>query len=221
MKKTAMISIAAVVATALVLTGVYLAWRTYTLSTGMSHSSSSGREATEEERLEKLEKRYDKASGYEYMALAYYEDGLSGANAVRDAYIPYEKNYKQRELRSAYGYAHGVGVKQYMKKGSSAVEINRELQEEVVKRLEKEGKEHVLAGAMVTYDNDTVALTNLYYTDEEKAMRTMFVYTDIRDNGKAYLCAEIDINPAKFDDQSEGLLKEMDRVFAFNLSQLY
>ncbi len=176
---------------------------------------------TETEKMQKLQQVYKKAPEYHYIGLAYYEDGFSEEGVLRDAYIPYEENYVQRDVYSVYGYAHGVGVRQHMKQSTTAIEANKLLVDEFVDKIKNSYGSTPIMISSKTFDNDTIAVTIMNYLDDQKRPVDVFLYTDIRDNGKAYLCAEITVTPLAFDDKSNELLKEMDDIFGLTVSKMY
>ncbi len=194
---------------------------TVILAAGCLYNGNADRTTpTDAVNLEALQKLYKKAPEYEYMALAYYKDGFSGDDMVRDAYIPYEENYVQTDENSVYGRAHGIGIRQHIKQGKPASEVNKILADEFVKKLESENISDYEMGASESFDNDTIATTIATYTNLKNEKIHTILYTDIRDNGNAYLCAEIEINPAEFDSESKALLKEVEDVFGMNFSRM-
>ena len=144
-----------------------------------------------------------------------------GGDLLRNGYVPYEENYKQEDIYSLQGSAHGVSVRVYIKQADTALEANEEMIEEFNQKASEKNYTDVLFGETYTADENTIAIKTVKYLNEKGQPVSAFLYSDIRDEGKAYLCAEIDVNEAEFDDQSEELLEELDVVFGFNISETF
>ncbi len=172
-------------------------------------------------KLELMQQLYKKAPEYEHTAIGFYEDGFSDSGMVRDGYVPYEEDYTQEDLYSLYGYAHGIGVRLHMKQIDSASEANTILVGEFKEKLLARGIDSFAVEGTTNANNDTTVLTNGAYSDEEGKNIDVYLYSDIRDGGKAYMCAEIEVNTSAFDEYSQELLKEVDDVFACNISSFY
>ncbi len=180
-------------------------------------STAAGNEdATEDSILASLQSMYGKAPEYEYMALGYYQD-LFRPDMVRDGYVPYEENYVQERTDSLQGKAHGISIRLHMTEANGATAANEELKQDYVKQLEERGLVYE-TDEITSYDNDTLAICPVAYMDENEHPVITFLYTDIRDNGAAYMCAEIEFHTAEFDDVTTLMLPEVEDVFAVNFS---
>lgn len=177
--------------------------------------------STDTQKLELLQQLYHKAPDFNHIAIGAYEDGFSGGDLLRNGYVPYEENYKQEDIYSLHGSAHGVSVRVYIKQADTALEANEEMIEEFNQKASEKNYTDVLFGETYTADENTIAIKTVKYLNEKGQSVSAFLYSDIRDEGKAYLCAEIDVNEAEFDDQSEELLEELDVVFGFNISETF
>lgn len=177
--------------------------------------------STDTQKLELLQQLYHKAPDFNHIAIGAYEDGFSGGDLLRNGYVPYEENYKQEDIYSLQGSAHGVSVRVYIKQADTALEANEKMIEEFNQKASEKNYTDVLFGETYTADENTIAIKTVKYLNEKGQPVSAFLYSDIRDEGKAYLCAEIDVNEAEFDDQSEELLKELDVVFGFNISEAF
>ncbi len=177
--------------------------------------------STDTQKLELLQQLYHKAPDFNHIAIGAYEDGFSGGDLLRNGYVPYEENYKQEDIYSLQGSAHGVSVRVYIKQADTALEANEEMIEEFNQKASEKNYTDVLFGETYTADENTIAIKTVKYLNEKGQSVSAFLYSDIRDEGKAYLCAEIDVNEAEFDDQSEELLEELDVVFGFNISETF
>lgn len=173
------------------------------------------------QKLEVLEQVYHKAPNFNHIAIGAYEDGFSEGDLLRDGYVPYEENYKQEDIHSLHGSAHGVSVHVHMKQMDTALAANEKMIEEFKSTASEKNYTDVQFGETITADNDTIVIKPVAYLNEKKQPISAFLYTDIRDGGKAYLCAQIDINEAEFDNQTEELLNELDVVFGFNVSKSF
>ena len=177
--------------------------------------------STDTQKLELLQQLYHKAPDFNHIAIGAYEDGFSEGDLLRNGYVPYEENYKQEDIYSLHGSAHGVSVRVYIKQADTALEANEEMIEEFNQKASEKNYTDVLFGETYTADENTIAIKTVKYLNEKGQSVSAFLYSDIRDEGKAYLCAEIDVNEAEFDDQSEELLEELDVVFGFNISETF
>ena len=177
--------------------------------------------STDTQKLELLQQLYHKAPDFNHIAIGAYEDGFSGGDLLRNGYVPYEENYKQEDIYSLQGSAHGVSVRVHIKQADTALEANEEMIEEFNQKASEKNYTDVLFGETYTADENTIAIKTVKYLNEKGQSVSAFLYSDIRDEGKAYLCAEIDVNEAEFDDQSEELLEELDVVFGFNISETF
>lgn len=177
--------------------------------------------STDTQKLELLQQLYHKAPDFNHIAIGAYEDGFSEGDLLRNGYVPYEENYKQEDIYSLHGSAHGVSVRVYIKQADTALEANEEMIEEFNQKASEKNYTDVLFGETYTADENTIAIKTVKYLNEKGQPVSAFLYSDIRDEGKAYLCAEIDVNEAEFDDQSEELLEELDVVFGFNISETF
>ena len=177
--------------------------------------------STDTQKLELLQQLYHKAPDFNHIAIGAYEDGFSEGDLLRNGYVPYEENYKQEDIYSLHGSAHGVSVRVYIKQADTALEANEKMIEEFNQKASEKNYTDVLFGETYTADENTIAIKTVKYLNEKGQPVSAFLYSDIRDEGKAYLCAEIDVNEAEFDDQSEELLKELDVVFGFNISEAF
>ncbi|MGP1376395.1 MAG: hypothetical protein ACTTKS_02295 [Bulleidia sp.] len=177
--------------------------------------------STDTQKLELLQQLYHKAPDFNHIAIGAYEDGFSGGDLLRNGYVPYEENYKQEDIYSLHGSAHGVSVRVYIKQADTALEANEKMIEEFNQKASEKNYTDVLFGETYTADENTIAIKTVKYLNEKGQSVSAFLYSDIRDEGKAYLCAEIDVNEAEFDDQSEELLEELDVVFGFNISETF
>ena len=177
--------------------------------------------STDTQKLELLQQLYHKAPDFNHIAIGAYEDGFSGGDLLRNGYVPYEENYKQEDIYSLQGSAHGVSVRVYIKQADTALEANEKMIEEFNQKASEKNYTDVLFGETYTADENTIAIKTVKYLNETGQSVSAFLYSDIRDEGKAYLCAEIDVNEAEFDDQSEELLEELDVVFGFNISETF
>ncbi len=177
--------------------------------------------STDTQKLELLQQLYHKAPDFNHIAIGAYEDGFSGGDLLRNGYVPYEENYKQEDIYSLQGSAHGVSVRVHIKQTDTALEANEKMIEEFNQKASEKNYTDVLFGETYTADENTIAIKTVKYLNEKGQPVSAFLYSDIRDEGKAYLCAEIDVNEAEFDDKSEELLKELDVVFGFNISALF
>ncbi len=177
--------------------------------------------STDTQKLELLQQLYHKAPDFNHIAIGAYEDGFSGGDLLRNGYVPYEENYKQEDIYSLQGSAHGVSVRVYIKQADTALEANEKMIEEFNQKASEKNYTDVLFGETYTADENTIAIKTVKYLNEKGQSVSAFLYSDIRDEGKAYLCAEIDVNEAEFDDQSEELLEELDVVFGFNISETF
>ena len=166
--------------------------------------------------LESLQKAYGKAPEYEYMALGYYQD-LFRSDMVRDGYVPYEENYVQERTDSIRGKAHGISIRLHMAEASGATAAAETLKQDYFKRLEERDLVYE-TDEITSYDNDTLAICPVAYMDENEHPVITFLYTDIRDNGAAYMCAEIEFYTAEFDDTTVLMLPEVEDIFALNFS---
>lgn len=166
--------------------------------------------------LESLQKAYGKAPEYEYMALGYYQD-LFRSDMVRDGYVPYEENYVQERTDSIRGKAHGISIRLHMAEASGATAAAETLKQDYFKRLEERYLVYE-TDEITSYDNDTLAICPVAYMDENEHPVITFLYTDIRDNGAAYMCAEIEFYTAEFDDTTVLMLPEVEDIFALNFS---
>ena len=177
--------------------------------------------STDTQKIELLQQLYHKAPDFNHIAIGAYEDGFSAGDLLRNGYVPYEENYKQEDIYSLQGSAHGVSVRVYIKQADTALEANEEMIEEFNQKASEKNYTDVLFGETYTADENTIAIKTVTYLNEKGQSVSAFLYSDIRDEGKAYLCAEIDVNEAEFDDQSEELLEELDVVFGFNISETF
>ena len=176
---------------------------------------------TDTQKIELLQRLYHKAPDFNHIAIGAYEDGFSEGDLLRDGYVPYEENYKQEDVYFLHGSAHGVSVRVHIKQTDTALTANEKLIEEFNQKSSEKNYTDVLFGETYTADGNTIAIKTVEYLNEKKQPVTTFLYSDIRDGGKAYLCAQIDVNTAKFDDKTNELLKELDVVFGFNISELF
>ena len=160
---------------------------------------------TDTQKIELLQQLYHKAPDFNHIAIGAYEDGFSEGDLLRDGYVPYEENYKQEDVYFLHGSAHGVSVRVHIKQTDTALTANEKLIEEFNQKSSEKN----------------YAIKTVEYLNEKKQPVTTFLYSDIRDGGKAYLCAQIDVNTAKFDDKTNELLKELNVVFGFNISELF
>lgn len=168
--------------------------------------------------LASLQGMYGKAPEYEYMALGYYQD-LFRSDMVRDGYVPYEENYVQERTDSLQGKAHGISIRLHMTEASGATAASEGLKQDYLKRLEEQNLVYE-TDEITSYDNDTLAICPVAYMDENEHPIITFLYTDIRDNGAAYMCAEIEFHTAEFDDVTTLMLSEVEDVFAVNFSSI-
>lgn len=212
MKKTTMI----VVVLSVLVMGAMLFGLTQILK-APTHTETS----EDTQKIEVLQQVYHKAPNFEYIAIGAYEDGFSEGDLVRDGYVPYEENYKQEDIYSLHGSAHGVSVRVHMKQMDTALAANEKMIEEFKSKASEQNYSDFQFGDTYTADNDTIVIKKVDYLNEKKQPISAFLYTDIRDEGKAYLCAQIDINRAEFDDKTEELLEELDVVFGFNISKSF
>lgn len=166
--------------------------------------------------LASLQSLYGKAPEYENMALGYYQD-LFRPDMVRDGYVPYEENYVQERTDSLQGKAHGISIRLHMAEASGATDANETLRQTYLQQLEDRNLSPE-ADEITSYDNDTLAICPVAYLDENENPVITFLYTDIRDNGAAYMCAEIEFHAAEFDDVTALMLPEVEDVFAVNFS---
>ena len=176
---------------------------------------------TDTQKIELLQQLYHKAPDFNHIAIGAYEDGFSEGDLLRDGYVPYEENYKQEDVYFLHGSAHGVSVRVHIKQTDTALTANEKLIEEFNQKSSEKNYTDVLFGETYTADENTIAIKTVKYLNEKGQSVSAFLYSDIRDEGKAYLCAEIDVNEAEFDDQSEELLEELDVVFGFNISETF
>ena len=177
--------------------------------------------STDTQKIEVLQQLYHKAPDFNHIAIGAYEDGFSAGDLLRSGYVPYEENYKQEDIYSLQGSAHGISVCVHIKQADTALAANEKMIEEFKQKASKKNYTDVLFGETYTADENTIAIKTVQYLDEKKQPVSAFLYSDIRDEGKAYLCAEIDVNEAEFDDKTEELLKELDVVFGFNISESF
>lgn len=173
------------------------------------------------QKIEVLQELYHKAPDFNHIAIGAYEDGFSAGDLLRNGYVPYEENYKQEDAYSLHGNAHGISVRVHIKQADTALEANEKMIEEFKQKASEKNYTDVLFGETYTADENTIAIKTVQYLNEKKQPVSAFLYSDIRDEGKAYLCAEIDVNEAEFDDKTEELLKELDVVFGFNISESF
>ena len=182
---------------------------------------TSNKASTDTQKIELLQQLYHKAPDFNHMAIGAYEDGFSAGDLLRNGYVPYEENYKQEDIYSLRGSAHGISVCVHIKQADTALAANEKMIEEFKQKASKKNYTDVLFGETYTADENTIAIKMVQYLNEKKQPVSAFLYSDIRDEGKAYLCAEIDVNEAEFDDKTEELLKELDVVFGFNISESF
>ena len=198
MKKTTMI----VVVLSVLVMGAMLFGLTQILK-APTHTETS----EDTQKIEVLQQVYHKAPNFEHIAIGAYEDGFSEGDLVRDGYVPYEENYKQEDIYSLHGSAHGVSVRVHMKQMDTALAANEKMIEEFKSKASEQNYSDFQFGDTYTADNDTIVIKKVDYLNEKKQPISAFLYTDI--------------NEAEFDDKTEELLEELDVVFGFNISKSF
>lgn len=168
--------------------------------------------------LEILQGLYAKAPEYEYMAIGYYQDPFH-PDMVRDGYVPYEENYLQESMNSLQGRAHGINIRLHMTAANSATPANDEIRQAYLEQLDSRNLAYETSET-ASYDNDTLAICLLAYLDENENPIIALLYTDVRDDGTIYMCAEIEFHTAEFDDVTMLMLPEMEDVYALNFSDI-
>lgn len=166
-----------------------------------------------------LQQLYDKAPGYQYLALGYYRD-LDNPTMVRDGYVPFAENFVQEDTGFLKSAAHGVSIRLYMVKADNATNANKECVFIYNENLKARGISAEFQDAL-SFDNDTLALSIAVYQDENEETIVAFLYSDIRDNGTVYMCAEIEMNETEFDDSTLALVEEMDDAYSMTFSSMF
>lgn len=181
-------------------------------------SVSDEQEAQGEPDAEALQRLYEKADEYEYMALGYYQD-MDDPTMIRDGYVPFEDGYVQESAEYLESEAHGVGIRVFMVGKSSATEANEELTRIYTDQLKTRGI-NAQFGETESYDNDTIAICLAAYQNEDGEEINTVLYSDIRDDGNVYMCAEIELNKAKYDDVTPDLLEEVSDAYGMDISAI-
>lgn len=163
-----------------------------------------------------LQQLYSKADEYEYMALGYYQD-FKDPTMIRDGYVPYDENYVQESTEYLKSEAHGISIRLFMVEGKDATVANEKLIDIYKEQLEARGISAQF-GEIQTYDNNTIAICQVMYENEEGEAVTTILYSDIRDDGTVYMCAEIEFNKGKYDDVTPDLLEEVGDAYGMDLS---
>ena len=166
-----------------------------------------------------LQQLYAKAYEYEYMALGYYQDP-DDPTSVRDGYVPFDENYRQESTEYLKSGAHGVSIRLYMVRANNATDANAECSRIYKEQLEGRGIDAEFYDAM-SFDNDTLALGLCTYQNEKDESVTAFLYSDIRDDGTMYMCAEIEMNEAEFDEETPAVVNEIDDAYGMTFSAMF
>lgn len=166
-----------------------------------------------------LQQLYAKAYEYEYMALGYYQDP-DDPTSVRDGYVPFDENYRQESTEYLKSSAHGVSIRLYMVRANNATDANAECSRIYKEQLEGRGIDAEFYDAK-SFDNDTLALGLCTYQNENDEPVTAFLYSDIRDDGTMYMCAEIEMNEAEFDEETPALVNEIDDAYGMTFSAMF
>lgn len=166
-----------------------------------------------------LQQLYARANGYEYMALGYYQDP-DDPTSVRDGYVPFDENYRQESTEYLKSGAHGVSIRLYMVRADNATDANAECSRIYKEQLEGRGIDAEFYDVM-SFDNDTLALGLCTYQNEKGESVNAILYSDIRDDGTIYMCAEIEFNEAEFDEKTLALVKEIDDVYGMTFSNMF
>lgn len=165
-----------------------------------------------------LQQLYNKADEYEYMALGYYQD-FKDPTMVRDGYVPYDENFVQESTEYLKSEAHGVSIRLFMVEKDDATAANEELIRIYKEQLEERGISAQF-GETQSYDNNTIAICLVKYNNEADEAVSAILYSDIRDDGTVYMCAEIEFNEAKYDDVTPDLLEEVGDAYAMDFSSV-
>lgn len=168
---------------------------------------------------EMLQQLYDKAPEYEYLALGYYQDP-NDPTMVRDGYVPFDENFVQESTDYLKSAAHGVSIRLYMVKADNATDANKECALIYNEGLVSRGISAEFQDAS-SFDNNTLALSPVIYQNESDETIVAFLYSDIRDDGTIYMCAEIELNEAKFDESTLALVEEMDDAYSMTFSSMF
>lgn len=166
-----------------------------------------------------LQQLYAEAYEYEYMALGYYQDP-DDPTSVRDGYVPFDENYRQESTEYLKSSAHGVSIRLYMVRANNATDANAECSRIYKEQLEGRGIDAEFYDAK-SFDNDTVALGLCTYQNEKDESVIAFLYSDIRDDGTMYMCAEIEMNEAEFDEETPAVVNEIDDVYGMTFSAMF
>lgn len=168
---------------------------------------------------EDLQSLYGKAAEYDYMALGYYQDP-DNSTGLRDGYVPYDENYVQESTEYLKSEAHGISVRLYMVDADTATEANEKCADIYKEQLE-ERQISAQFSEVNSFDHDTIAYCYGGYENEDEQAVCTFLYSDVRDDGTKYMCAEIEFNESEFDDVTFDLMKEMDDAYGLVFSSVF